>query len=179
MRVISGQFRGRPLKTLTGSVTRPTTGRVREAVFNILQGRVLESRWLDLCAGSGAMALEALSRGAKEAVLIENNPRACQVIRANIQDLGVGGVSRLIQGDAVWGISLLAKEGEPFDLIYIDPPYQQEQTYRALLRSAPDLLVSGGLFMVEHPPGFILPVALELIDSRRYGTAQISFFRKD
>src|SRR5512147_649239 len=118
-------YGNRALKTLPGEATRPTSARVREALFNIWQGRVAGCRWLDLCAGSGAMGAEALCRGAAEVVGIEQSGDAYAVVRENWQRVAQPNQTiRLFKGDVVKQLSRL--KHQPFDLIYFDPPYTSD-----------------------------------------------------
>ena len=125
MRVISGTARGKKLNTLSGLNTRPTLDRVKEPLFSIIQNNIVESNVLDLFAGSGAIGLEALSRGAREAVFIENNKEAIKCIEENIQFTKMAERSKLIKADVIQGIHSLSS-GESFDIIFMDPPYGKE-----------------------------------------------------
>ncbi|MBW4655994.1 MAG: 16S rRNA (guanine(966)-N(2))-methyltransferase RsmD [Kaiparowitsia implicata GSE-PSE-MK54-09C] len=145
-------YGNRPLKTLPGLATRPTPSRVREALFNIWQGRVAGCRWLDLCSGSGSMGAEALCRGAAAVVGIEQSSRACGVIRENWTRLATSDQSvTLLRGDVVQRLSSLA--GQQFDRIYFDPPYASglyEPVIGAIAHHR--LLASGGELAMEHSP---------------------------
>lgn len=174
LRIIAGLFKGRLLKTPKGPTTRPTQGMLREAVFNICQNKIENARFLDLYAGSGAMAFEALSRGAKLATLVESNRFAISCIRSNIALLKVENQTTLIPLDAEIALGRLAL---PFDIIYIDPPYGKpvaELLEKILSRS---LMVPGSTLFVEeryNPKKKVNPFEskdLVLIDSRRFGTA--------
>jgi len=133
---ISGR---RPLHTLPGQHTRPTSARVRQAVFNILQGQVAGSRWLDLCAGSGAMGAEALTRQCASVVGVELSPKAVQVVKQNWEQVRQPHQSiQVICGDAVQVVGELAAQGQQFDLIYCDPPYHSP-VYAQVLPQLPPL----------------------------------------
>ena len=138
MRIIAGTARSLPLKTIEGMDTRPTTDRIKETLFNILQMDIPGCYFLDLFAGSGQMGLEALSRGAAYAVFIENNRKAAQCIEENIAVTKVAKESRLLTTDVISGLSSL--EGKyTFDIIFMDPPYRQgleEDVLRFLSRSS-------------------------------------------
>jgi len=123
MRVVAGSRRSLPLKTLPGTDTRPTLDRYKETLFNIIQPYVQDSRFLDLFSGSGNIAIEALSRGAKHAVLVENSRAAVQVIKDNIHFTKFENEADIVQRDAVTYVRNLTKVD--FDIIYIDPPYSQ------------------------------------------------------
>lgn len=124
MRVIAGKARRLPLKTVPGSDTRPTTDRIKETLFNILQPIIPDCRFLDLFSGSGAIGIEALSRGAETAVFVEKNPKACACIRDNLAFTKLAEDGKLLAMDALQALRSL--EGTPsFDCIFMDPPYEQ------------------------------------------------------
>ena len=127
VRVIGGIYRSRRLRAVEGLGVRPTSDRLRETLFNVLGAQVRDCRFLDLCAGSGAVGIEALSRGARRSVVIEQARRACAVIRENLDALGLGDHSRLVCRDVHAALKQLATEltteNDAFDLIFFDPPY--------------------------------------------------------
>lgn len=125
MRVIAGKARSLPLKTLPGTDTRPTTDRIKETLFNMLQPHMADCRFLDLCSGSGAIGIEALSRGAKEAVFVEKNSKACACIRENLRFTRLGEQAKIMKTDALSALRMLEAEA-PFDYIFMDPPYGKE-----------------------------------------------------
>lgn len=126
MRIIAGQYSSRPLKTLPGNNTRPTLDKVKEAIFSSLGGFFDGGYALDLYAGSGAIGLEALSRGMDFVVFCDKNPKACDVIRQNISTLGVKEETRVFQTNASQALKLCVKEGYQFDFVYLDPPYEKQ-----------------------------------------------------
>jgi len=131
MRIIAGTARSLPLKTIDGIDTRPTTDRIKETLFNMLQNEVPSAYFLDLFAGSGQIGLEALSRGAKYAVFVENNKKAAACIEDNIRFTKFTEQSKLIQSDAITALRSL--EGKyQFDIIFMDPPYKQEYEKQVL-----------------------------------------------
>jgi 16S rRNA (guanine966-N2)-methyltransferase len=172
-------YGNRALKTLPGEATRPTSARVREALFNIWQGRVVDCRWLDLCAGSGAMGAEALCRGAAEVVGIEQSSDAYALIRENWQKVARPDQTvSLFKGDVVKQISRLKKQ--PFDLIYFDPPYTSDLYQPVLERVARfKLLTPTGEMAVEYGSegwqGEAVP-GLVLIRQKHYGTTHLAFY---
>ncbi len=180
MRIIAGEMRSRRLKTLEGLDTRPTGEKAREALFSILMNRVPGARVLDLYAGSGALSLEALSRGAEFAVLVDCAPKACKVIAENINSLGCGPKTRLIRGTDLSAVAMLKSEKDSFDLILLDPPYRMDAAPVCQAIMEAGLLKDDGMVVVEHaketPP--LTPDSLELIDRRAYGAAGISFYQK-
>jgi 16S rRNA (guanine(966)-N(2))-methyltransferase RsmD len=172
----------RPLKTLPGQLTRPTPARVRQAVFNIWQGTIDHCRWLDLCAGSGAMGAEALARGAAQVVGIEQSSKACAVIQQNWQAIAQPDqVCQIIRGDVVQRLSTLA--GQSFDHIYFDPPYASDLYAPVLAAIAHyQLLVSTGELAVEHSPDRRLPerlMNLEICRQKQYGNTAVTFYCLD
>lgn len=180
MRIIAGEFRSRLLKAPEGMETRPTADKVREALFSILAGRVSGARVLDLYAGSGALALEALSRGAQSAVLADRAPRACRVIQENISALSCGERARLLRGGDSSVLATLEKAGAVFDLIFLDPPYKLDTAPVCARLCERGLLARNGMIIVEHgrqtPPQVQLPLALR--DRREYGITGLSFYQR-
>ena len=122
MRIIAGKARSMPLKTLPGLSTRPTGDKIKETLFNMLSFDIAGARFLDLFSGSGAIGLEALSRGAAAAVFVENNRQACDIIRQNAEFTKLCGAESILCMDALRALEYLRKE-EPFDIIFADPPY--------------------------------------------------------
>lgn len=143
MRVIAGEFRSRKLKTLAGLETRPTPDRLRETLFNILAPRIAGVTFLDAYAGTGAVGIEALSRGAERAIFVEKNRAAVEVIRDNLQTLGLENRAEVYTGKALWVLERLAA-----DIVFLDPPYELEQEYGQILA----LLGAKhrGLVIVQH-----------------------------
>lgn len=170
----------RPIKTLPGKETRPTSARVREAVFNIWQGEIVGCRWLDLCAGSGSMGAEALCRGASLVVGIEQSRRACAIIQQNWQQLANNEQKwQLLRGDVIQ--QLKSWSGKQFDKIYFDPPYASG-LYQPVLEAIADynLLDAKGEIAVEHnPQGWTPPVIpdWEICRQKVYGNTALSFYR--
>lgn len=176
-------YGNRPLKTLSGQDTRPTSSRVREALFNIWRDRVDGCRWLDLCAGVGAMGAEALCRGAKEVVGIERAPNACRVIQQNWGRLVTEEQTvSVVRGDVRRVLKRLANR-EPFDCIYFDPPYASPlylPTIGAVAQMA--LLAPAGELVAEHGDSLELPDAIEGLracDRRSYGHTRLTFYQWD
>lgn len=125
MHIFSGLYKGRKVLTPKGEITRPTSGRLREALFNICREEICGARFLDLFAGSGAMGLEALSRGACQSTFVDNSKESIRCIRANALALNVEEVSEVIQADVFDAMKKLSKKGAEYDLIYADPPYEK------------------------------------------------------
>lgn len=177
MRIIGGSARGRRLVAPKGRATRPTSDRVRQSVFDVLGQRTDGLAVLDLFAGTGALGLEAVSRGAARATLVENEKAALEALEKNVRALGFEDRARVVRGDA---LSLATLRG-PFDLVLADPPYAVGGTpvVQALAASPPGLLVEGARIVIEHARREILPEregALERDDQRRYGDTMVSFY---
>ena len=133
MRVIAGNARRLLLKTIPGEDTRPTTDRIKETLFNMIQGYVPGSNFLDLFGGSGGIAIEALSRGAMHATIVEKNPKAVKVIEENLVHTHLRDLAEVISGDALAAVQRIASvRKKPFDIIFLDPPYDQGLEDRAL-----------------------------------------------
>ncbi|MFZ5453313.1 MAG: 16S rRNA (guanine(966)-N(2))-methyltransferase RsmD [Thermodesulfobacteriota bacterium] len=179
MRVIAGALKGRRLAPVKGHI-RPTGAKVREAIFNILGDAVEDARVLDLFAGTGALGIEALSRGAREAVFVEDNPEALQVLRRNLEDLDLKDRVRVLPVAVRQALKKLAVHGEDFDLAFLDPPYGGEKAAAALeALSAAAILAPAAWVVAEHSRRDQLPEAAgELIrrDLRRYGDTQVAFY---
>ena len=180
MRIIAGEARSRTIKAPEGRDTRPTLDRVRENVFNILQLRVRGARTLDLFAGSGAMSLEAVSRGAAFAVLVDHDRAAIAAEKANVEALRFTDRTRIMPMDWKRAVAQLRTEGERFDLVFLDPPYAMHDM-REVMEALVPLLNDEALVVLEHQAG-VMPATAEsyrMTDSRRYGFAQISFFERE
>jgi 16S rRNA (guanine(966)-N(2))-methyltransferase RsmD len=179
MRIISGEARGRRLRAPRGAATRPTADRVREALFNIL-GSAADLSVLDLFAGTGALALEALSRGAAHAVLVDHAEAAVRVIHANLETLGYRDRARVLRLDVERALRLLERDGAKFDLIFVDPPYEGPAAAAALAAlGSGSLLAPGGLVVVEHDNRnrpLELQGILRLGQRRKYGQTEVSFY---
>ena len=179
MRVITGTARGVRLKTPDGMKTRPTSDRVKEAVFSIIQFETEGSRFLDLFAGTGQMGIEALSRGAAAAVFVDGWKEACALVRENIRLSRVGDRAKVICSDY---LSYLAHCKEKFDIIFLDPPYAEIFLENALNKiSEIDILSDRGIIICERP--FEKPLAddfdgLTLAKNYRYGKTAVTIFRK-
>ena len=177
MRVITGIAGGRKLKSPEGEAVRPTTDQVKQAIFNILQFDLEGRRVLDLFGGTGQLGIEALSRGAREAVFTDSSRTSVQLIRENLKRCGFEG--KVLQTDA---LSYLAR-GEKFDVIFIDPPYDSG-LYQAVLEriNAVDNLTEGGIIVCETRAGTELPELAppyRKLRERRYGTVKICLYGKN
>ena len=179
LRIIGGRLRGKKLCSVPGLLTRPTADRVREAVFNILASEVVGARVLDLFAGTGCLGLEALSRGARQAVFIDNHQQPVSVIKKNIVACRVESVSQVIRSDLRYNMNRISVGGGDFDLVFMDPPYNQGLIEPTLvLLDTKKLLKRNSIVMVEHthlePIGEnITPFIVK--DQRKYGKTLVSF----
>ena len=178
MRIIGGKYRSRVLKGFEGEAVRPTSDRAREALFNILSLKVVGARVLDLFAGSGAVGIESLSRGAKEVVFNDNAKQSIALIKSNLSALkiGISDEARVFNYD--YATCLDAVQGR-FDIIFIDPPYALDYGEKALEKIAKKgLLSENGVAVYERDRAFEGEIkGLEKYDERRYGKAFFSFFR--
>lgn len=184
MRIVGGQFKGRVIAAPVGRDTRPTGDRAREAVFNILAHAPFSAgmegrRVLDLFAGSGALGLEAMSRGAAFALFVETDSAARGVIRDNIEALGLFGATRIHRRDATDLGVKPAGLGDPFDLVFLDPPYGKGLGEAALSKLAPGGWITPDALIVlevgaDEDPA---PEGFEVLDSRLYGAAKVLFLK--
>lgn len=187
MRVIAGTYRSRILKSLKGLALRPTSDRLRQTLFNVLGPAVAGSRFLDLFAGTGAIGIEALSRGAAEVVFVENHAPATTLIRRNLQSLGIRKGATVRATDAIRGLERLAsnekKESSQYDYVFLDPPYDAAKDYARVLESlgSGNLVAPGGVVIAEHRRKFELPEemgALQCYRVLKQGDAALSFYRR-
>jgi 16S rRNA (guanine966-N2)-methyltransferase len=182
VRVIAGKFRSRQLKGPKSLRLRPTSDRLRETLFNILGPTVKDSLFVDLYAGTGAIGIEALSRGAREVVFVESHAKACSLIRENLEALGVRVGMEVIEASALRGLERLAGRRRVADFIFLDPPYEKEEEYLLVLEflDASHLVAPGGLVVVEHRRKKELPERLDRLERVRLleqGDAAMSFYR--
>lgn len=181
MRIIAGRDKGRTIMTPKGLSTRPTGERARQALFSILGSYVLDAKVLDLFSGSGALALEALSRGAQSAVLVDKDAQAIASITRNISAMRLELSARLMPTDVFAAMARLAIEGQTFDLVFLDPPYAAGLLHRALETLSEGPLLTPESIIVaecaaehdmEHVSGLIM------VDERIYGAAKFLIYRQ-
>jgi len=170
VRIIAGSRKGHRIEAPPGRATRPTGDRVREAAFNLI-GPVDGASVLDLYAGSGALGIEALSRGAEAAVFVESDSAACRAIDRNLEKLRLTG-ARVVCRDV---LRFLPTEPRQYDLVLLDPPYEMTD-YSVLARYLPAVLAENGLLVVESDARHEPELPLELRTSRRYGSARVTLF---
>ena len=180
MRIIAGSHKGARIFAPKGRETRPTGDRVREAAFNLIgPGYVEDANVLDLFAGSGAMGLEALSRGAAHATFVESERDACRTINRNLDKLGLEGATVLCQ-DALTALRGDARGGTRYDLVLVDPPYQRFSSLQnALIQHLPEILAPNGLLLVETAAAEEPDLPLAKRTSRRYGAARLTLFEHE
>jgi len=172
VRVVAGLYGGRRLVAPAGDATRPTSDRVREALFSVLGPTVQDGRVLDLFAGSGALGIEALSRGAASAVFVDRAPRAIQAVRANLEALGIDAAVHRIEARA-W-LRTASGRSEAYDLVFLDPPYRHAaELGRELSEGLAAVLAPGARVVTESDRRDPLELNLPLLDERRYGDTVI------
>ncbi len=187
MRVIAGTYRSRILKSLKGLSLRPTSDRLRETLFNVLAPNISGARFVDLFAGTGAIGMEALSRGAAEVVFIENHAPAVTLIRRNLESLGIKSGFTVLAVDALRGLAMLASRKQScahgYDYVFLDPPYAAAEDYSRVLEflGCADLFAPGGIVIAEHRRNFDLSEeagALRRFRVLKQGDAGLSFYRR-
>ena len=180
MRVITGSARGRRLKELEGMETRPTTDRVKEGLFSVIQFDIEGRKVLDLFAGTGQLGIECLSRGAASAVFVDRRPDAVKLIRENLKVTDLTDRARVVSGDSMEFLKALR---EPFDIILLDPPYAAGLLEPALAHIARfDILTPHGIIVAEHPADKVLPALAEpyrLHRTYRYGKIGLTVYHRD
>ncbi len=182
MRIISGTYRGLRLRTLKCGNLRPTTDQLRETLFDVLGPRVEGSTFLDAYAGTGAVGIEAISRGARDVVFIEHHRAASQLIRQNLAALEIDSGYALLTCAVLTGLERLEREGEHFDTVFLDPPYEEIREYHHTLRQLArgSLLLPTSVVIAEHSKHIQLEenyLALHRTRLLRHGDAQLAFYR--
>lgn len=181
MKIIAGEFRSRVLTTPKGIQTRPTMSQLRATVFNICQQYVPDSRFLDICAGTGGMGLEAISRGAAQATFIDQSREAAMVIKHNIELLGVKEKSLVLCQEATLAMQGLITRNQSYDLCYFDPPYGSSNDAILSLLDSSSLLAEGALFFMEesikNPIDISNLTRLQLQSKRRVGNTLLYCFK--
>ena len=176
MRIITGSVKGKRLLTPKGENTRPTSDRVKEGIFSVIQFDIEGRTVLDLFAGSGQMGIEALSRGAECAVFVDNSRDSIEIIKKNLQNTELGTKSRILQSDY---ISFLSGKGEQFDIAFLDPPYENGLLFKALT-ALPQRMKQTGMVICEHPSTETLPDKIESFIKQktyRYGNTSVTIYR--
>ncbi|MCJ8342604.1 MAG: 16S rRNA (guanine(966)-N(2))-methyltransferase RsmD [Cetobacterium sp.] len=182
MRIIAGEAKGKIIKCRKGMDTRPTLDSVKESLFSMIAPYVPEARVLDLFSGTGNLALESLSRGAKRAVMIEKDTDALKIIIENINNLGYENKSRAYKNDVLRAVDILGRKGEKFDLIFMDPPYRLELCEKVMNKIQENgLLAEGGLIICEHHLFEDLHDEVgefKKTDERKYGKKCMTFYTR-
>ena len=179
MRIIAGAFKGRNLKSPPSMNVRPTSDRLRETLFNVIAPRIQDSRFLDLCAGSGAVGIEALSRGASHVTFVDRSRRSCKLIESNLELCRVSEEQQTIYCSEA-GEFLRQTTSAPWDIIFFDPPYKDD--YLKTLNLIGSHVADGGLLIVEHHHKNALPETIGKLSRTRIlkqGDSSLSFYAVD
>lgn len=183
MRITAGEHRGRRLRSPKGWGTRPTSDLLRQAIFNVVGARVACARVLDLFAGTGALGVEALSRGAAEATFVEQDRAALASLRANLADLRLSARARILPRDALAVLTALARAGERYDCVFLDPPYAGDLALQCVERLAPGQILSeNAVLLVQAFHKTDLPERAGTLSrawQRRYGETRLTLYRKE
>jgi len=182
VRIISGIWKGRRLISPQSMDVRPTSDKVKEAVFNIIRTRIEGSRALDLFAGTGSLGLEILSRGGNKVVFVENNPHVFRALKMNCGNLASSEQYEIIPKDSFEAIKMLSLRDESFDLVFVDPPYKSDLQSKSLIEIAcANLLVRQGIVVVEHDSIDIQPDIVQdmvKIYERRHGNTCVTLYKR-
>lgn len=182
MRVVSGTCKGRSIKAVPGSTTRPTTDKVKEAIFNMIGPYFEDGIGLDLFAGSGGLGIEGLSRGLEKVIFVDRDPKAFQVIKENIAYCDFLDKSEVYRNDADRALKAILKREIKFDYIFLDPPYKKQQLIKLLeIIEKENLLNKNGLIVCEHATDVLLPEEigdLKIIKKEQYGIIGITIFKR-
>lgn len=183
MRIISGTGRGKRLKAPEGLNTRPTSDKVKESVFNIIQSYIMDSNVLDLFSGSGSLGIEALSRGASHCMFIEKNRDSYKIIKENIKSSGFEDRSELYLNDAYVALDLMGKKGKKYDVVFLDPPYSKEMVPLAIQKLYEnDIVDKDGIIISEHDDKEVIPEKVSgFINTRtkKYGRTIICIWKME
>ena len=181
LRVISGTAKGHGLKTVKGDTTRPTSDKVKGALYNIIAPYIGDSSVLDMFAGTGSLGIEALSRGAASAVFFDRSQQCCGIIKENLQHTKLTDKASVYTIDFTAGIEKMYKEGRKFDIIIMDPPYNKNFIQEALkLLTINDIMMDDGVIIAEHSIKDELPEScgrIKAIDTRKYGDTMITIYK--
>ncbi|KYG89397.1 16S rRNA (guanine(966)-N(2))-methyltransferase RsmD [Metasolibacillus sp. FSL H7-0170] len=181
MRVVAGQRKGMPLKAIDGTTTRPTTDKVKESIFNIIGPYFDGGIALDLFAGSGGLGIEALSRGVDQAIFVEKDGRAFQVLQENIKKCRYENNTELFRTDAIRAVKGLLKREIVLDYVFVDPPYHKDVYYDLVMQLVENgKITKSGIIVCEHAKEVALPEnygPFQLIRQETYGAAVVSIYR--
>lgn len=179
IKITGGDFKGRYITSIEGDTTRPTSSKVREAIFNILSYKIEDSLFLDLFAGTGLVGIEAISRGAKKVTFIERDFNAFKIMKKNLVTLNVEKLSETFKTDAE---AYLKKCDQTFDILYIDPPYKSDsyQKIFQVISNKINLVNENGKVIVEHSSKIPLPnLSLNIFKSYKYGDTSVTIYNKE
>lgn len=183
MRVISGKVRGLKLNTPKNEDVRPTTDRVKESLFNMINPYIMESNVLDLFAGTGSLGIECLSRGANNCVFVDVSKESISIVKSNIKKARVENESTVLNLDFKDAIGRLKVQGNKFDVIFMDPPYYKNMFIDALLKiDDTSLLNEDGIIVIEHDSKDVFPESigrLEKTKDKKYGNTTITFYKME
>jgi len=185
MRIISGERKGKKLYTLEGTNTRPTLDRVKEALFNIIQFKILDANVLDLFAGSGSLGIETLSRGARQAVFCDHSFEAIRIIKKNIEETRYIEKSTIINKDYILALKEISKKNEKYDIVFLDPPYKSDFGIKAINELIKlDLISEDGIIILETDDESKIKnieenEQIKIFDKRKYGSVKLIFIRKE
>lgn len=177
MRVIAGLSRGRKLKVLEGLEVRPTTDRIKEAIFSSLQFDIPNSNFLDLFSGSGQMGIEALSRGAKSVTFVDNSFKSVEIIKHNLKETGLFENAIVLKNDS---INFLTETSQKYDIVFLDPPYNKGLSQLALDKIE-NCVSENGLIVCEHKYGEQMPEQVgdfKILKNKKYGLIEITTYKK-
>jgi len=179
LRIIGGDLKGKRLKSIHGKLIRPTADRIREAIFNILSNSIAKALVLDLFAGTGALGIEALSRGAERAFFVDNQHASLSVLKQNVLSCGLSEKAIVVKWNIRQNLNCIKSIGQKFDLIFLDPPYNEGLITPSLFNlDQSDALKNNARIVVEHSVFESLPTdlcAFQLADQRKYGKTLVSF----
>ena len=178
MRIIGGEARGRKIEAPSGTHTRPTLDRVRENIFNMIQGYVEDAAVLDLFAGSGALSLEAVSRGAQSAVMVDSDRNACMVQKRNIDTLRYNDHVKQYRADWKTALGMIRQENIVFDLVFLDPPYAITDL-RDVFSALVPVVAPEALIILEHETGVqpAIPDCFRAVKHKNYGFCSVSLYQ--
>lgn len=180
MRIIAGKYRGFTLKTIPGKLIRPTPSKVREAIFDIISFRVVDSDFLDLFAGTGAIGIEAISRGAKSVTFVERNKNVIELINTNLTNIGEKKVSTIIKNDYTYSIKFLNEQQKKYDIIFLDPPYNKDLLQKTLNEiDKSSLLKNNSIIIAQYQIHEKIQNDFSVIQSikeKRYGKTKVTIF---
>ena len=181
MRIISGIYRGFKLKEFSGRDIRPTPAMVRESLFDMFAAKIVDAEFLDLFSGTGAIGIEALSRGARKVTFVDHHPRAIQLIKENLSRIQHQDDSTVIQLDYLKALNHLDQQQSQFDIIFLDPPYHQDYIYKSLQAiDRGEVLKKNGFVVIQHPCEWEQKNNLNnifFLKEKRYGKSGITIFR--